>query len=180
MCDDTNNYFLDVSANICRHCGDFIYGCTTCVFNNISQLIDCSVPDSSHLLSWSGTQMVCLACLPNCASCSVSPSTCDSCLPNFSSSTGTLCDICDLCGGCPDATCVTCNSFPNDNECLSCKPGYYYDNVTSCVACPSGCLLCGSNDPTCLICKDGFMLNGSTCVCNTILGYFLDTGLGNC
>lgn len=59
---------------------------------------------------------------------------------------------CAPCGVKYDPKCSDCN----ENECLKCKEGYYYEFLSkTCIACSEGCLDCDQDG--CNRCDDGYI-----------------------
>ena len=166
VCDDLNQYFLDSTSNTCTLCSNLITSCLTCSLNSTSNLPNCDVCANNHINSWSGTQVICLPCIPPCLDCSVTQTNCISCQTGYSGIP--TCATCTLCMAC-DVGCMTCN-ISNISECYSCLVGYYHNNLTSCLSCPSYCLSCQTDSPTCLLCDSGFILSSGNCICNNPMG----------
>ena len=140
----------------------------------------------------------CAACDPNCLTCNIASTNCTSCKPTQTVFNGScvcaagfynttvngslVCLPChplsSLCFGPNFWQSLICNSNVNNidniqgNTC-QCKPGFYYANNT-CFPCNGACKKCNVSSTNCQECIDnpGFILQGNSCVCNTVNGFY--------
>jgi len=199
-----DNWFLDVSDNLCRNCESEL--CLKC-FNKKF----CSVCVKGYSASKDGK---CNKCPFNCDSCDIN-GICKECSWGFFPNAKGECIACpDFCDGCKsfnfcfgcgkgyyqekDGTCKPClrdcAKCTGNNDCSACFSGSFW-NVDKCSKCVDGCADC-SNQDTCNACADGFYgdSNGkcipcsnplcSKCTSTTCLdcvkGSFLNAGTSQC
>ncbi|CAD8081203.1 unnamed protein product [Paramecium sonneborni] len=132
----------------------------------------------------------CLACLPQCESCS-NGTTCDTCNQGYFKQASD-CLICD--GNCKECsgnsiTCTNCDTSQSlylnqdSNTCILCDPPKYKDSINCVDTCPvyinpddqtcvttciTGCLTCQTDYNFCLTCDINLYLNTATNKCENI------------
>lgn len=93
-------------------------------------------------------------CRPNCNACVAF----DRCVICFVTFIGNECNRCTN-------NCHTCKNTPDD--CVDCRPGFGYTNVTAgpdtCTACLGACTICRTPSD-CYICMPGTFRTGTSCV----------------
>ena len=153
--------YFDLTLFRCNPCG---IGCTSCV----SSLICLNCNTFNYFLT---SALVCQACATNCLICQQFTGACILCQTGQPNSFG----ICTQ-NPCP-ANCAVCSP----TSCLRCNLGFTLSPLTSqCVACPSNCLQCNSNNQ-CLQCNPGSTLlngvcSGSTAITSPCLaGFYLNS-----
>ncbi|XP_062964839.1 extracellular matrix organizing protein FRAS1 isoform X1 [Cynocephalus volans] len=137
---------------------------------------------------------VCLACQPQCSTCT-SGLECSSCQPPQLMQHGQCvatcgdgfyqdlhtCAVChESCAGCWGPTekhCLACRDalqVLRDGGCeSSCGQGFYSRQGT-CTACDQSCKSCGPNSPRCLTCTEKSVLHEGKCISECPIGYYAD------
>uniref|UniRef100_A0A2K6FZ88 Extracellular matrix organizing protein FRAS1 n=1 Tax=Propithecus coquereli TaxID=379532 RepID=A0A2K6FZ88_PROCO len=142
---------------------------------------------------------LCLACQPQCASCS-SGLECTSCQPPLLMQRGQCvsacgdgfyrdrrsCAVChESCAGCWGPTekhCLACRDprqVLRDGGCASSCGEGFYSRQGACSACDHSCKSCGPSSPRCLTCAEKMVLHDGSCVSECPGGYHADAA-GRC
>ncbi|XP_012660764.1 extracellular matrix protein FRAS1 [Otolemur garnettii] len=137
---------------------------------------------------------LCLACQPQCATCT-SGLECSSCWPPLLMQHGQCVPSCGdgfyqdrhSCAVC-HKSCVGCWG-PMEKHCRSCRDPLhvlwdgschsscgegYYNRQGTCSACDHTCKTCGPNSPRCLTCAEKMVLHAGTCISECPSGYYAD------
>uniref|UniRef100_F1M3H3 Fraser extracellular matrix complex subunit 1 n=1 Tax=Rattus norvegicus TaxID=10116 RepID=F1M3H3_RAT len=142
---------------------------------------------------------LCLACQPQCSTCTSSLE-CSSCLPPLLMQQGQCvstcgdgfyqdhhsCAVChESCAGCWGPTekhCVACRDpllVLRDGSCENTCGNGFYNRQGTCVACDQSCKSCGPSSPRCLTCAEKTVLYDGTCISECPRGYYADA-TGRC
>ena len=210
-----NGYWKDTTNNICAPCD---IACSNCTGPNSNQCSSCSPEYFQHPSS----STTCLSSCPN-GYYGTSSKTCSVCHPYCSVCTGSSYYYCSACKAgyylqpapstacldtCPSGTwkdttnqvCAPCDTAcsactgPNNNQCTSCKTGYfrqpssticlttcpngYYGaSSNTCTGCHANCLVCtGPASYECSACKSVYFFSApSSCVITCPSGAWKDT-----
>ncbi|KAM5158784.1 extracellular matrix organizing protein FRAS1 [Callospermophilus lateralis] len=142
---------------------------------------------------------LCLACQPQCSTCS-SGLECSSCQPPLLMRRGQCVSTCGegfyqdrhSCEGCHES-CARCWG-PTEKHCVACKDPLqvlrdgscenscgdgFYNRKGTCVACDQSCKSCGPNSPRCLSCTEKTVLHDGKCIAECPHGYYTDA-TGRC
>ncbi|XP_048640749.1 extracellular matrix organizing protein FRAS1 isoform X2 [Marmota marmota marmota] len=142
---------------------------------------------------------LCLACQPQCSTCS-SGLECSSCQPPLLMRRGQCVSTCGegfyqdrhSCEGCHES-CARCWG-PTEKHCVACKDPLqvlrdgscenscgdgFYNRKGTCVACDQSCKSCGPNSPRCLSCTEKTVLHDGKCIAECPRGYYEDA-TGRC
>uniref|UniRef100_A0A8C9Q481 Extracellular matrix organizing protein FRAS1 n=1 Tax=Spermophilus dauricus TaxID=99837 RepID=A0A8C9Q481_SPEDA len=142
---------------------------------------------------------LCLACQPQCSTCS-SGLECSSCQPPLLMRHGQCVSTCGegfyqdrhSCEGCHES-CARCWG-PTEKHCVTCKEPLqvlrdgscenscgdgFYNRKGTCVACDQSCKSCGPNSPRCLSCTEKTVLYDGKCIAECPRGYYADA-TGRC
>jgi hypothetical protein len=183
QCDSTQNLYYDSVTGTCVVCSTAISSCTSCLATGL--LTTCLTCVSGYYPD--GT--TCVPCNNYCLTCT--NTTCTLCSSSTFTISGQDC-ICDntqqLFLDTMTSTCLICSSFISncqtcDNStstltCLLCADGYYYDGAI-CQTCISLCVNC-TTAVNCFACEATFITDGTSCFCDTVNNYILDSITGTC
>ncbi|XP_054995058.1 extracellular matrix organizing protein FRAS1 [Sorex araneus] len=142
---------------------------------------------------------LCLACQPQCSTCS-NAHECSSCQPPLLMQHGHCVLTCGhgfyrdhhACAACSES-CATCWG-PTEKQCSSCRDPLhvlregscqdscgdgFYNKQGTCIACDQSCKSCGPNSPRCLTCVGKTVLHDRKCISECPGGYYADA-TGRC
>ncbi|EAR85786.2 bowman-birk serine protease inhibitor family protein (macronuclear) [Tetrahymena thermophila SB210] len=142
------------------------YKCGSCSYLNSDSCITCSsdkrvmpncLCDSQYVEV--NNECISLNCSSKCQSCNLNANNCNKCSVNRINP--------------PLCNCMEGFQEDQNGVCQPCPTGTFFDpNLKNCQSCSSQCLFC--NQKECLQCADEFEKQGSQCVCQNQLLYYLD------
>ncbi|CAG9316198.1 unnamed protein product [Blepharisma stoltei] len=185
-CTCSQGYFYSTATTCtqcqpqCLTCSNSATNCDSCTDTvHMTAAPACACPTNSAISNgkcicntgyYFSSNGVCSPCASQCATCSISNTSCSTCVDHVHMSNPPTCS-------CPS------NSVLTAGNCV-CNAGYFFSTATVCTQCATQCSACSGSSTTCSACVDtvhaaaapscacpaNSSLVGNSCVCNT--GYY--------